>query len=99
MEELIGTLGIHTEIGRHLPPATVEKILASGLCDKNQDQGSSTTIVAAFDPALTGKHAACRLAYVPMNRRLGLTWRFLSNSSFKSLSSRLPAGASDGICE
>ncbi|KAL8741691.1 MAG: hypothetical protein Q9190_005731 [Brigantiaea leucoxantha] len=48
--------GIMTEIGRHLQQQTIDHLLSMEVLDKDQDQGSSTTIVAAFDPLLTGSY-------------------------------------------
>ncbi|KAL9044646.1 MAG: hypothetical protein Q9214_002232 [Letrouitia sp. 1 TL-2023] len=45
--------GILTEIARHLPQETLDRLLAMDVVDKNEDQGSATTMVAAFDPALS----------------------------------------------
>jgi NAD(P)-dependent dehydrogenase (short-subunit alcohol dehydrogenase family) len=47
--------GILTNIGRHYGEERVQQIIKSGILNKNPDQGSATTLVAAFDPALNGQ--------------------------------------------
>jgi NAD(P)-dependent dehydrogenase (short-subunit alcohol dehydrogenase family) len=47
--------GVHSDIGRHYPEPVANRIYASGLLDKTQAQGAAPAVVAAFDPALTGK--------------------------------------------
>ncbi|KAH6656004.1 hypothetical protein BKA67DRAFT_676064 [Truncatella angustata] len=49
--------GILTNIGRHYDEEEVQRIVKSGLLNKNPNQGSATTLVAAFDPALNETEA------------------------------------------
>ncbi|TVY83963.1 hypothetical protein LSUE1_G001927 [Lachnellula suecica] len=45
--------GVFTDIARYMPQTTIDHLLGMDVIDKNQEQGASTILTAAFDPNLT----------------------------------------------
>lgn len=68
-------MDILTDIARHLPQQTQDRLSAMKLTNKTYDQDSATTMIAAFDPELTGTFTSAGLQIeIEYSLDHGISW-------------------------